>query len=372
MRFFLCCWAIFSFATSSYGQFTTIYNIPPNPNIGDGQSIGSDTQVNLFDGGEIGESFRAGVPRVGNMNMEVNIFGGSVGDDFDTHVGSVVNIVGGSVNGHGFNAYRGSTVNISGGSVGDHFRAHVGSVVNISGGSVGGDFAVVDGGTVNISGGSVGAGFRFNDANVNISGGSVGDDIHVLGSTVNISDGTLGDYISVNGDSVVNIFGGSFGGEFVAEWGSTINLFGTQFLVNNRDITNGLRSRGSVVFGFRNATLSGLFSDGSPFAFDLNSISPDAILTMTLVLPGDTNADGRIDTDDLNNVRNDFGESGNADGTLAGDAIPWDGVVDIDDLNAVRNNFGASVEAVPEPCAALFLGIGATCWLSLRRRCRQC
>lgn len=36
------------------GQFTTVLNIPPDPDIGDYQSIGSDTQLNLSNGGSIG------------------------------------------------------------------------------------------------------------------------------------------------------------------------------------------------------------------------------------------------------------------------------------------------------------------------------
>jgi hypothetical protein len=66
---------------------------------------------------------------------------------------------------------------------------------------------------------------------------------------------------------------------------------------------------------------------------------------------GDTNFDGQIDLEDLNNVRNNFGATGASDGSLVGDAFPYDGVVDLEDLNGVRNNFGGSVESVPEPSA---------------------
>ncbi len=71
---------------------------------------------------------------------------------------------------------------------------------------------------------------------------------------------------------------------------------------------------------------------------------------------GDTNGDGVVDLDDLNNVRNHFGESG--DGVL-GDTHPRDGVVSLDDLNRVRNNFGAgNSQTAPEP-AALWLAMAA-------------
>lgn len=51
---------------------------------------------------------------------------------------------------------------------------------------------------------------------------------------------------------------------------------------------------------------------------------------------GDTDGDGQVGLDDLNNVRNHFG------GGATGDA-DHDGDTDLDDLNAVRNNFGASL-----------------------------
>ncbi len=55
-------------------------------------------------------------------------------------------------------------------------------------------------------------------------------------------------------------------------------------------------------------------------------------------LPGDANGDGRVDLEDLNAVRNNFGAIG--EGVL-GDTN-GDGRVDLEDLNAVRNNFGAT------------------------------
>lgn len=66
-------------------------------------------------------------------------------------------------------------------------------------------------------------------------------------------------------------------------------------------------------------------------------------LWLNAVQFGDTAPyDGRIDLNDLNNVRNHFGET-NTDGT-AGDA-DGDGDVDLADLNAVRNYFGESLPA---------------------------
>jgi len=88
---------------------------------------------------------------------------------------------------------------------------------------------------------------------------------------------------------------------------------------------------------------------------------------------GDTNNDGVVNLDDLNNVRNNFGTMGPSDGSLPGDAIPPDGMVDIDDLNNVRNNFGAGAgaAAAPEPAAVLLLCGGLAALTASGRRDRR-
>ncbi len=70
--------------------------------------------------------------------------------------------------------------------------------------------------------------------------------------------------------------------------------------------------------------------------------------------PGDTDQDGDVDLNDLNNVRNHFGGLG------LGDA-DGDQDIDLNDLNAVRKNFGAKpgALAVPEPSSlALVVALG--------------
>jgi hypothetical protein len=80
---------------------------------------------------------------------------------------------------------------------------------------------------------------------------------------------------------------------------------------------------------------------------------------------GDTNGDGFVNIQDLNNVRNNFG------GTGLGDTN-GDNLVNISDLNNVRNNFGATpgANAVPEPSTFGLLGLGAVVagWFARRRR----
>jgi len=161
-----------------------------------------------------------------------------------------------------------------------------------------------------------------------------------------------------------------------------VNLFGTQFVLDGIDITATLTLNEPFTVFDRDVPLTGLLADGTMFDFNLNSsfvpgqdrFHPTAILTITLApmrIEGDTNWDGVVDVDDLNNVRNNFGTTGSVDGSLTGDAWPFDGRVDIDDLNAVRNNFGRGPAPVPEPhglVIALWLLAAAGTITGRRRR----
>lgn len=227
-------------------------------------TLGSNSQLNLFEGGSITNGFSAGFASLVNTNLEVNISGGSVGSDFNAFSGSTVNISAGSV-GNGFDAFSGSTINISGGSIGSGFDAFSGSTVNIFGGSVGSDFDATAGSTVNISGGSFGPNF---DA----FGSAFGD---VFGVPI----------------GVVNISGGSFGPDFDANFGSRVNLFGTEFFIDGIKLTDLVLGE-ALTITRRNVTLTGVLADGSAFEFDLfnsgNTAQRDffdnnARLTVTLI-----------------------------------------------------------------------------------------
>jgi hypothetical protein len=88
-------------------------------------------------------------------------------------------------------------------------------------------------------------------------------------------------------------------------------------------------------------------------------------------LTGDTDKDGDVDLDDLNNVRNHFDETGE---NILGDTAPYDGVVDLNDLNRVHDNFGETIEFpgsltnVPEPSTLGMLAVIAMAGTLLRRR----
>lgn len=215
----------------------TVINVPPDPAP---SFVAANTQLNL-------------------------LAGGSIGDDFDALDGSEVNISGGSV-GDRFASLSGSSVNISGGSFGPIFDAA--GTVRISGGSF--DCCFNAFGEVTVSGGSFTNAFQaFSGSLVNISGGSIGRDFRALGgSEVNISGGTMGDNFDTSSASNLSFVGGNYHLDGVPILG--LSSTGDTLSINLPD--------GSV--------LSGVFADGTPFAF--SSADADTIRNGTLTLKVDS------------------------------------------------------------------------------------
>jgi len=192
-------------------------------------------------------------------------------------------------------ANSGTVVNISDTAILTNFQANSGSVVNMSGGTVSFAPEVNSGSEVNVSGGSFGFGFIANGGDVNISGGLFGSFFLAIAGEVNISGGTIDQGFSTGADSTVNLFGSNFVLDGVALDGNL--TAGEAFPILDRDVT-----------------LTGLLADGTAFSFDLNSgdaLSPndafdaDGTLTVTLGAPvttatlGDVNQDGVIDFSDI-------------------------------------------------------------------------
>ncbi len=252
-----CLLCFFALGGPANGQFTTVLNLPPDPNIVDEASIGSDTQVNLFDAGMIGYDVDAGSPSGASTNIEVNVFGGSVDSGFHANGGSTVNISGGTVGSY-FEAFDGSIVNIFGGVIGQYLFAQSGSTVNISGGHLNWQTRAYDGSTINISGGSVGGALRARS-----------------GGTVNISGGTVDQQASAEDGGTINISGGSFGNFFRADPGSTINLSGGEFRLDGV-LIGGLDTVGdTLAFDIpAGSLLSGTLADGTPFGFSISALIP--------------------------------------------------------------------------------------------------
>ncbi len=404
-------------ASPASAQFTTIFNVPPDIAPG---SIGSDTQLNLNETGVIGSFFDAGAINGSSTNVEVNISGGVVGDWFDAYAGSTVNISGGTIGEVGFTALPGSTVNMTGGNMGRFFRAFSNTtvnisggvidkwlnagnpngfgsntIVNISGGTFGTDFESHAGSTVNISGGVfTGTFLPLAGSTINISGGTFGTVfLAQTGSTVNVSDGQIPGVFQARGGSTVHVSGGNAGDFFFAfpsssvtlSGGSTgnyvkalatssVDLVGTSFILDGVDITSSLTAGVPFTINDRGVNLSGLYADGSPFSFDLNSVDlPNfdffdltAALSVTLALDGDQNGDGFVGTMDLNIALSAWNQNVPPADSRADPS--GDGFVGIEDLNLILGNWNAgtpppvnNANTVPEPTTLLLLaaGIGA-------------
>ena len=108
---------------------------------------------------------------------------------------------------------------------------------------------------------------------VNMSGGMVGDRVSVLqDSAFNISGGSVGEQFWISPGGTANISGGTFGPWFGALRGSTVNLFGRSFLLNGQPVDD-LALNETRMIDVRDVNLSGILTDGSPFSFDLNTIT---------------------------------------------------------------------------------------------------
>jgi len=288
-------------AQSDPSNFQTVISAPPTT-IGDNQFIGSNTQLNVAAGGLVGERFVAGSDfNPTSTNIEVNISGGQIGDDFQLNSGSTTNISGGTFQGRIF-AGRNSVVNVTDISFAPNdspfpftaFIAQSLSTVNISGGS----FSLLsDGGsTINISGGS------FQD----FSGPRAGGSLSISGGTFEpnpfiafesseftassfsnavISGGVFNRNFEARPNSNVTVSGGQFNFGFSAS-GNGVSLVGGEFMVNDQPVAD----LSSVTLG-TNDVLTGTFEDGnmllvSPLRGDslegiqlLNGTIPEANLT---------------------------------------------------------------------------------------------
>ena len=121
------CIAAVLLVTPAYCQFSNTINVPPQVAP---RSIGSNTQLNVSEGGKLGFGFDAGVSDGSSRNVELNLLDGSTAGSLFAHGGSTINMSGGTAG--GIFAKQGSSVNVSGG-VFDGFTPDVGSRVTVIG-----------------------------------------------------------------------------------------------------------------------------------------------------------------------------------------------------------------------------------------------
>lgn len=276
-----------SLARHSHAQFATVIDVPADiPSIESMTTIDSNTQVNLFDGGSIGDFVHAGNSDGTITNVEVNIFGGTVGRNFQAFSNSTVNIRGGvfdiqmrsgSTDGSSENVhinmsdgvlssseiYGGSTFKMSGGRVRD-LEALDGSVVEISDGFFSGWLEANFGSVVTVTGGSVGqvgsSGLLIvrDGGNATVSGGSVRFSVSSNGSLM-FSGGRVSRGSIVHSDSSLTLSGGVIDESFQALSDSHVELQGGEFKLDGVPVSGVVNLPGGSI-------LTGTLADGSAFA----------------------------------------------------------------------------------------------------------
>ena len=304
--------------SESWSQpFTTVLEVPP-ASIGDNYVADSNTQINVRRGGSIGERFTAGGSA---SNVEVNLYGGSIGPIFSAAPGGTLNVYGGEV----------------------------------------GIFLQNDGGTVNVYDGVIGPIYQSwsPDAVINIFGGLVYDGFEINTGTANIHGGTL-----------LNPF--YSGGE--------INLFGSGFTLDGHPITGLVPGVPTLIDQRGGVPLGGVLEDGTAFEFGLfgdddydisgrddGYFANDSTVTVTLTVPhlaGDYDGNGFVSQSDLDLVLLNWGDSALPEGWVA--EAQFDGqAVSQNELDAVLLNWGTGgppiATSVPEPSTAAFatvIGVG--------------
>ena len=231
----------------------------------------------LSDGGDLGDHFTA------NWSSIVRMSGGRIGHRFQT-VGSFVNVTGGEI--ESINALYGSLVNIDGGTINYSASVGRGAILNVFNGGIAGTVYVTDGGRVNITGGNLGR-YIYVRANssLDIQGGIVGGDISLSqGGTLTLQGGETHGEIHATTGSRLNIRGGRLAdGLFVAE-GTVATLGGRDFRIDGEPIGDDSLYTVIPVDLPSGAVLSGVFDDGTPFAFtssDGDLFSPGTLRVST-------------------------------------------------------------------------------------------
>tara|TARA_R110002072_G_scaffold150953_3_gene299794 strand:- start:5162 stop:5938 length:777 start_codon:yes stop_codon:yes gene_type:complete len=220
-------------AACAAGDFTHVINIPSDPVPASsriGGVVGETTQLNLFDTGVLPGGFLVA------FGGELNVYGGTVGDNLLLDHGGVTNI--------------------NGGFIGDIVLPLAGSELNINGGAFAG-LIQADNAVLNITGGNLGGlVVARNGTTVNISGSDIGTDL-------------VSDTLSI-------------------ESGSMANLFVTDAVLGDGTVLD-LEYGVTTVLDVRGVVLEGHFADGSAFIFDLDDnfdgfdYFPTGALTVTLV-----------------------------------------------------------------------------------------
>ena len=234
-----------------------------------------------------------------------------------------------------------------GGQLGENFFLLGESTITFEGGDIVGNLALFDDSSAIVRGGVVGPLFTaFAGTSITISGGIVeGDLVGTDFSEITISGGVVGDVITVFGDSVTTISGGSIGNEFVAFDDAIVDLIVRDLRIDGVpiDLTLGVpfevTQRGGEL-------LEATLADGTPFDLVLNTdfgsdgdvIEPGAVLSVSVVEPdcrADLDGDGELTLFDFLALQNAF-DSGQSVADFDGD-----GSLTLFDFLAFQDEFDA-------------------------------
>jgi hypothetical protein len=268
-----------------------------------------------------------------------------------------------------------------------------------TGAHVGDFFRAGRGSRVVVSGGTLGRGFDANQSEVRFSDGSLGELVAIAaGSVFTMTGGAIvapppnmstAINLAVSSDSKAVVSGGriegtvAIGGEFLLAGGaisgiraskdSNVQIYGTHFVIDGVDLTPDLIQNSPLTISNRDVLLSGTLADGTEFQFDLNSSRFNALanLKVVLVLPGDFNVDGMVDTADYTTWRDALGDDVEHGSGADGD---FDGRITLADYKIWKDGFEATSGSgsvqhlpVPEPSAGAGLLAAAVAGAMVRR-----
>lgn len=263
------------------GQTLTAADLLAGSFLGQQFTLDAGTTFEINDGGVIGPLGVFGAPfDLGGSTVNVN--SGALFASTDPGSSNFVQTVTRNVNINLFD----------GGTIGENFFAESGTNIHISGGQTLGNLALFAGAEATVTGGTVGELFTaFTGARINISGGNIVNNLVAVDfSRIDISGGTFGSEITTFDGSVTNISGGVIGDEFVAFDGAIVNLFVTSLKIDGVDVALNLDEE-LLIEQRGGSVLEAVLADGSALEFTLNGdfVSGDDVfeigtrLTATLV-----------------------------------------------------------------------------------------
>ncbi|MEO0531967.1 MAG: hypothetical protein AAF266_15540, partial [Planctomycetota bacterium] len=234
-----------------------------------GATVGANFEAHQADveisGGTVGEDLDVFI------GASVHVTGGVIGGDVQVHEGGVLTLLGGQANRvtvssgaleiggdaivNSLDIVAGSSVNIHGGRVDHLFTDGPGTTAQIVGGIVEDGVFFGDGTTATIDGGVIERELRVRDATVSISGGEIRGELEVVGD-VTLSGGTAGERITI-GDIGI------------------LTLEGDAFRVNGVPVTGLNEGQLAAIALEDTVELTGTLADGTPFAF--NTVDGDLI-----------------------------------------------------------------------------------------------